>query len=106
MRSEYQVIKEIEGKHIKIIDATIISVCLKLFPWAKFRTAKGGIKAHVSLDEASMLPDIVNISEAKTSDRRGVDNFRYGKDTIIVDDRGYFDIKLFLTRIMDGRISL
>ncbi len=56
----------------------------------------------MSLDEASMIPDIVNISEAKVSDRRGVDNFCYEKDTIIVDDRGYFDIKLFKIRIEDG----
>lgn len=100
-RPEYKVIEEIKNKNIKIIDATIMSVCLKLFPWAKFRTAKGGIKAHVSLDEASMMPDIVNISEAKVSDRRGVDDFRYQKDTIIVDDRGYFDVKLFKIRIDD-----
>ena len=101
MRPEYKVIEEIQGMHIKIIDATIMSVCLKLFPWAKYRTAKGGIKAHVSLDEVSMIPDIVNISEAKVSDRRGVDDFRYGKDTIIVDDRGYFDTKLFKIRMED-----
>ena len=100
-RPDYKVIEEIKNKNIKIIDATIMSVCLKLFPWAKFRTAKGGIKAHVSLDEASMIPDIVNISEAKVSDRRGVDDFRYQKDTIIVDDRGYFDVKLFKIRIED-----
>ena len=100
-RPEYKVIKEIEGKHIKIIDATIMSVCLRLFAWAEYRTAKGGIKAHVSLDEMSMIPDIINISEAKISDRRGVDNFRYPKDTIIVDDRGYFDTKLFKIRIDD-----
>jgi len=100
-RPEYKVIEEIKNKNIKIIDATIMSVCLKLFPWAKYRTAKGGIKAHVSLDEASMIPDIVNISEAKVSDRRGVDDFRYEKDTIIVDDRGYFDTKLFKIRIED-----
>ena len=90
-----------EGKHIKIIDATIMSVCLNLFSWAEYRTAKGGIKAHVSLDERSMIPEIINISEAKVSDRRGVDNFRYEKDTIIVDDRGYFDTKLFKIRIED-----
>ena len=101
MRPDYNVIKEIEGKHIKIIDATIMSVCLKLFEWAAYRTAKGGIKAHVSLDEASMIPEIINISEAKLSDRRGVDDFRYPKDTIIVDDRGYFDTKLFKIRIDD-----
>ena len=52
------------------------------------------IKAHVSLDEATLIPDIANISETKRSDRRGVDNFYYPKDTIVVDDRGYFDYKL------------
>lgn len=57
---------------------------------------------HVSLDEAKMIPDMIHITEAKISDRRGVDNFRYPKDTIVVDDRGYFDFGLFLTRIEDG----
>ena len=97
----YKAIQEIEGKNIKIIDATIMSVCLSLFSWAEYRTAKGGIKAHVSLDEATMLPEIINITKAKVSDRRGVDDFRYPKDTIVVDDRGYFDTKLFKIRIMD-----
>lgn len=98
---EYKVIKEIEGKHIKLVDASIMSVCLNLFPWAKFRTAKGGIKIHISLDEARMIPEMIHITEAKVSDRRGVDNFRYLKDTIVVDDRGYFDFNLFLIRIED-----
>ena len=100
-RPEYKIIEEIQGKHVKIIDATIMSVCLSLFSWAEYRTAKGGIKAHVSLDEKSMIPDIINITEAKVSDRRGVDDFRYEADTIIVDDRGYFDTKLFRIRIDD-----
>jgi IS4 transposase len=33
--------------------------------------------------------------------RRGADNFRYEADTIVVDDRGYFDFKLFMQRIAD-----
>jgi hypothetical protein len=41
-----------------------------------------------------MIPDIGNIREAKVSDRRGFDDFRYPKDTIIVDHGGYFDTKL------------
>jgi hypothetical protein len=97
----YKTIDEIKGKNIKLIDATVMGVCLNLFSWAKFRTAKGGIKAHVSLDEATMLPEMVNITEAAVSDRRGVDNFSYGADTIVVDDRGYFDFKLFMQRITD-----
>ncbi|MTI86961.1 MAG: IS4 family transposase [Balneolaceae bacterium] len=101
-RAEHKVIQEIEDKHVKLVDASIMSVSLKLFPWAKFRTAKGGIKMHVSLDEAKMIPDMIHITEAKVSDRRGVDNFRYPRGTIIVDDRGYFDFGLFATRIDDG----
>jgi hypothetical protein len=103
-RKEYKEIKQIEGKNIKLVDATIIGVCLSLFEWASYRTAKGGIKAHVSLDEKTMLPEIINITEAKISDRRGVDGFRNPKDTIVVDDRGYFDFKLFKQRIEDNNI--
>ena len=100
-REGYQVIDELKGKVIKIIDSSMMTVCLSLFSWAEYRTAKGGIKIHVSLDESCMVPDIINISEAKVSDRRGVDDFRYPKDTIIVDDRGYFDCKLFKQRVDD-----
>lgn len=103
-RPEYKEIKEIEGKNIKLVDATVMSVCLSLFEWASYRTAKGGIKAHVSLDEKTMLPEIINITEARMSDRRGVDGFRYPKDTIVVDDRGYFDFGLFRQRIDDQNI--
>jgi hypothetical protein len=103
-RPGYKEIKEIEGKNIKLVDATIMSVCLSLFEWASYRTAKGGIKAHVSLDEKTMLPEIINITEAGLSDRRGVDEFRYTKDTIVVDDRGYFDFSLFKQRIDDQNI--
>lgn len=101
-RPEYKVIDEVKKYAVKIVDATIMSVSLSLFQWAEYRTAKGGIKAHVSMDAAAMVPEFVNISEAKLSDRRGVDDFRYPKDTIVVDDRGYFDCKLFRTRIDDG----
>ncbi len=101
---EYKAFAEIGNKNIKIIDATTMSVSLNLFNWAKFRTAKGCIKAHVCLDEATMLPEMVCITEAEVSDRRGADNFRYKAGTIVVDDRGYFDFKLFVQRIADENI--
>lgn len=28
------------------LDATVVSLCLSLFPWASFRRTKGGIKLH------------------------------------------------------------
>ncbi|MDQ2775884.1 MAG: DUF4372 domain-containing protein [Acidobacteriota bacterium] len=36
------------------LDSTTISLCLALFPWARFRRAKGGVKAHVLLRFANM----------------------------------------------------
>jgi hypothetical protein len=43
------IIQEIAKPIIKIID----SLCLAMFDWAKFRTAKGGIKLH-------RPPEVVN----------------------------------------------
>ena len=31
------------------LDSTTVSLCLNLFPWARFRRAKGGVKVHVML---------------------------------------------------------
>lgn len=92
-------IEEIKGKVIKIIDSTTISLCLSLFEWAKFRTAKGGIKIHSCLDHALMLPDLVNIGEAAVHDKRGHPQTVFAPGTIIVEDKGYFDFSLMMQRI-------
>ena len=93
------VIKEIKDKSIKLIDSSIISLCLSMFDWAKFRTAKGGIKLHTAWDDTLMIPEVVNISEAKVHDRYGLEQLIFPKDTIIVEDRAYFDFALMLNRI-------
>jgi IS4 transposase len=46
-----------------------------------------------------MIPDVVNITEAKVHDRYGLEQLIYPKDTIIVEDRAYFDFDLMLNRI-------
>ena len=61
------IIKEIKGKLVKLIDSSTISLCLAMFNWAYFRTAKGGIKLHTSWDYNLMIPDVVNITEAKAT---------------------------------------
>jgi len=93
------IIEELKNKTIKIIDSTIISVCLSMFNWAKYWTAKGGIKIHTCWDDTLMIPDIVNISEAKVHDIKGFENLVFPKETIIVEDRAYFDFTLMLSRI-------
>ncbi len=93
------IIEEVKNKTIKIIDSTIISVCLSMINWAKYRTAKGGIKIHTCWDDTLMIPDIVNISEAKVHDIKGFENLVFPKETIIVEDRAYLDFTLMLSRI-------
>ena len=93
------ILKEIKGKVVKLIDSSTISLCLSMFDWAKFRTAKGGIKLHTSFDIDMMLPDLINITEAKVHDRYGFKQLIFPKDTIIVEDRAYFDFDLMCNRI-------
>ena len=93
------IIKEIKDKSIKLIDSSVISLCLAMFDWAEFRTAKGGIKLHTVWDDTLMIPEVVNISEAKVHDRYGLEQLIFPKDTIIVEDRAYFDFALMLNRI-------
>jgi hypothetical protein len=77
------------------LDSTTISLCLELFPWAKFRKAKGGVKAHVLLDHDDYLPLYVLITEAKRSDVKMADAFTLNRGSIVVMDRGYNDYALF-----------
>ena len=99
LRYQSHIIEEIKHHTIKLIDSTTISLCLSLFDWAKFRTAKGGVKIHTVWDDKLGLPDMVNITEAKLHDRYGLKNHIYKKHTIIVQDRAYFDFELMSQRI-------
>ena len=77
------------------LDSTTISLCLNLFPWARFRRAKGGVKAHVLLDHDDYLPAYVLLTEAKRSDVKLADSFQLNPGSIVAIDRGYIDYALF-----------
>lgn len=112
--SERKVIEEVKTQTIYLRDSSVISLCLSLFDWAKYRTAKGGIKIHTQWDEAMMMPTLVNITEAAVHDRKGFENVVFPKDTIIVEDKGYWDFEIikarvqaenhFVTRIKDNTV--
>jgi Domain of unknown function (DUF4372)/Transposase DDE domain len=84
------------------LDSTTISLCLTLFPWAKFRRAKGGVKAHVLLDHDDYLPAYVLLTEAKRSDVKLADSFVLNPGCIVAMDRGYTDYALFGRWTMAG----
>jgi hypothetical protein len=84
------------------VDSTTVSLCLSLFPWAKFRRAKGGVKVHVMLDHDSYMPTFVTITEAKQHDIRFARALRLNPGSIIAMDRAYIDYLLFARWIEEG----
>lgn len=77
------------------LDSTVIDLCIKLFDWARFRRTKGAIKLHLVLDHEGYLPSFALITEGKTHDVKVAHNLSFEPATVVVDDRGYNDYRLF-----------
>ena len=73
------------------LDASVVDLCLTLFPWAKFRTTKAGIKLHTLLDHDGYLPAVVTVTEAKCHEVNMAKLLQLPKGSIVVFDRGYVD---------------
>ena len=80
------------------MDATVIDLCLSVFPWAKFRQRKGAIKLHYLYDHSGSLPAFMVMTDAKHSDVRVAKSeekldFHLLPDSIISVDRAYVDFE-------------
>jgi len=79
---------------ILLLDSTTISLCLSLFDWARYKTAKGAIKMHTLLDFDGNLPAYINITDGKTPDNKGAKDIPLLRGSVIVADRFYNDFPL------------
>ena len=77
------------------LDSTVIDLCLSLYDWAKFRRTKGAVKLHLVLDHDGYLPCFGIITDGKVADVKAAHQMHFAPGTIIVDDRGYNDYRLF-----------
>lgn len=77
------------------IDSTVIDLCLSLYDWAKFRRTKGAVKLHLVLDHDGYLPCFGIITDGKVADVKAAHQIHFAPGTIVVDDRGYNDYRLF-----------
>jgi hypothetical protein len=73
------------------IDATTIDLCLKLFPWARFRKTKAAIRLHTLLQADGSLPVFLNITDGKVHETNAVKTIPIPKGSYIAIDRGYHD---------------
>ena len=79
------------------LDATVVQLCLALFPWASFRRTKGAIKLHTLLDHDGYLPAFVTITEGRRHEAKAASLPRLPRGSIIVVDRAYTDYSWFRT---------
>jgi hypothetical protein len=84
------------------LDATTIDLCLSVFPWARFRTTKAGIKLHTLLDMRGAIPVFIWITDAKQGDVEVLDVLIPEPGSIYLMDRAYVDFER-LHRLNEAR---
>ena len=94
--------KDITPKHkfrfkspLYTLDATVIELCLSLYPWAKFRKRKGALKIHNLYDHSGCIPTFMAISDGKQHDVKVAKDLDLPlmADSIVSVDRAYIDYK-------------
>ncbi len=79
------------------LDATTIDLCLSLFPWARFRRAKGAVKLHTLLNLRGSIPEFIHVSDGKMADVRVLDILIPEAGSFYIMDRGYIDFARLYT---------
>ena len=85
-------ILDIEGKKYAF-DSTTIPLCLATFPWAKFRSKKGGVKAHVLYDIEAQVPAFFTVTTASKHDSTAMSAIHYEPNAYYIFDRAYDSFK-------------
>jgi hypothetical protein len=75
------------------LDASTIDLCLSVFSWAPFRTAKAAIKLHTLLDLRGNIPTFIHISDGKLHDVNVLDLLLPEPGAFYIMDRGYIDFE-------------
>ncbi len=87
------------GEHLDVdlestayaLDSTTIDLCLSLFPWARFRQAKGAIKLHTLLDLRGSIPTFIHVSDGKFHDVNVLDILAVEPGAFYIMDKAYID---------------
>ena len=84
------------------LDSTTIDLCLSMFPWANFRTAKAAVKLHTLLDIRGAIPSFIHISDGKLHDVNILDMLILEPGAFYVMDRAYLDFQRLYTLHQTG----
>ncbi|WP_047150845.1 IS4 family transposase [Aneurinibacillus tyrosinisolvens] len=85
-------------EELRIVDCSTVSLCLNKYKWTTFRKTKAGVKIHlrlVFLNDNDVVPDKVEITSPKPSDRTQMETLIDETGATYVFDRGHVDYEKF-----------
>ena len=89
---------------LRIIDASIISLCINRFDWAKYRKTKGAVKLHLNFDGDKLMPYDAVLTEGKVHEAQKMLHLCHESGVLYVMDRGFMDYKSLYSIELQGSI--
>jgi len=71
------------------LDGTLISLSMKVFPWADYNCKKAAFKVHVGLDHDGLIPAFASVTLGKGSEMSQAKMWKFPKGSVLVFDKGY-----------------
>jgi len=71
------------------LDASLIDVSMKVFPWVNFGRKKSAFKLHLGLDHDGLIPAFGCVTHGKVSDMAQARRLDLPKGSVLVFDKGY-----------------
>ena len=71
------------------LDASLIDVSMKVFPWADFGRKKSAFKLHLGLDHDGLIPAFASVTQGKVSDMAQARLLALPQGSVVVFDKGY-----------------
>ena len=74
------------------LDASLIELCVSIFPWARYATRQAAVKMHTLLDLRGNIPSFISITSAKVYETAVLDMLIPEPGAFYVLDRGFTDL--------------
>lgn len=71
------------------LDASLLDVSMKVFPWANYNTMKAAFKLHVGLDHEGLVPGFARVTEGRISENEVARDVELPAGSVLVFDKGY-----------------
>lgn len=87
---------------LKVLDSTIVRLCITLFPWANYRDKTAAVKVHTLYDVLLGCPENIVMTEGIIHDKEKMKTFITEPGITYLFDRAYIDYKEYDRYCKDG----